>query len=145
MLVQVGEAEFDFVAGFQIEQRPVLEIAGLNAARLFARRDALDVIECLPLRLAQIEAAALLFDQQRARPEQVDEAVAVIEQFDALLVDRDLSPLDPKHREEIVVEALRVAALVGGVGPVLAEPPRAPPDLVPAQPHALLPVVAHVH
>src|SRR3546814_3555824 len=79
--------EFQLVAGFKVEQMPVLEIAGEHPARLFGRVDAVDIGQRLSLCLAEVEAARFLFDEQRARPEQVHETMFVAEQFDPLFID----------------------------------------------------------
>ena len=137
VLVQVGEREFEFLASLQIEQFPLLEIADQDMARLQGWVDSLDIIKRLAPRLAQIEPAALLLDQQSAGPEQIDKAMPVIEQFYALLVNRHLPAVDPENLlEEIVVKGLGLALFVMRVFPVFTERFGAPFDFVPAQPHA---------
>src|SRR3546814_4902078 len=90
---------------------PVLEIAGEHPARLFGRVDAVDIGQRLSLCLAEVEAARFLFDEQRARPEQVHETMFVAEQFDPLFIDGDRAALDAENVEEVVVKALRFALL----------------------------------
>ena len=106
--------------------------------------DAFHIIERLPLRPAKVQPGALLFDQQRARPKQIDEAVAAIQQFDALLVDGNLLALDAENLEKFIVEGLRLALFVMGMFLFDAESVGAPFDFVPAKPHASLPLTGLV-
>ena len=135
--VQVGESEGQRLArAVPVAQHPCLKVARQDEARLLILRNALQIVERLQLRLAQVEPRALLLDQQRAGPEGVDEAVAIVRQPDSTLVIGELAAIDAEHLKEVVVEGLRLAALIAGVLPLLAERPRAAPDLVPPQPHA---------
>ena len=63
VLVQILEVKFQFSAAVEIEQPPILKVAGKHPARLVGRVQSLDIRERLPLRLAKIEATAFLFDQ----------------------------------------------------------------------------------
>ena len=60
--------------------------------------------------LGEIAPGALLFDDQDARPEEVDEAGAIVELGYMLFVAGHAAPPDPEDLEEVVVEALRLAA-----------------------------------
>jgi hypothetical protein len=72
------------------------------------------VVERLVVRRSQVQPRRLLFDDQRSRPEQVDEPLPVVRQVaDSRFIGRDLCALDAKTLEEVVVKALRVAALAG--------------------------------
>ncbi len=132
MLVQIGEAELQLCAGFKVQKHPGLEIAGQHPAGLLRRVDALHIIERLALRPAKVQAGAFLFDQQRAGPEQVDKAMAIVQQLDALFIDRDLLALDAENLEKFIVECLGLAALIVRVFPFIAERLGPPLDLIPA-------------
>lgn len=95
----------------------------------------------------QVAALALLFDDQGAGPEQVDEAVGArgVERADALFVDGDLFAGDAEDPEELVVEGLGLALLVALALPVLSEAGGVGADFGPAQAHggvSMRPVVA---
>ena len=70
-----------------------------------------------------------------ARPEQVDEAVRVVQAADMLLIARHGAAADAEDRKELVVEALRFAALVGRVGPLRRESDSAGADFIPRKAH----------
>ena len=94
--------------------------------------DALHIIERLPLRPAKVQIGALLFDQQCAGPEQINEAVPVVQQLYPLLIDRNLLALDAENLEKFIVECLGLAAFVMRVFPFLAKRLGASFDLIPA-------------
>lgn len=71
------------------------------------------------------------------RPEQVDEAGPVVQLLDVFLVAGDRPPLDAKNLEEVAVEGLGFALLVGGICIVIGETSYARPDFVEAQAHVL--------
>ena len=63
-----------------------LEVAHEDAARAVALGKRIEILYVLSVRLAKITPGALLLDDQDARPEQVDEARAIVELGDMLLV-----------------------------------------------------------
>ena len=79
---------------------------------------------------AKSRPALFLLDQQDARPE-VDEAGGVVEPSDVFFVPRNGAPPDAEDLEEVVVEALGLALLVRGVGPLAGKGSGSRPDLVP--------------
>ena len=128
---QVHEREGDDSALVEIVKLEGLEIAHQDVARALAIRQRVEILPRLSIGGLQVTPGALLFNDEHARPEQVDEARAVVELRDMRLVARDVPPPHPEHVEESVVEALRLALLVGCVLPVLSEGGGAGADLVP--------------
>lgn len=123
MAFQVGERKAPFATGFEIDELEPLEIAHHHVARALRLRQPGIVIERLLHRAGEVAARAFLFNDQRAGPEQVDEAAgaAGVERADALFVDRDLFARHAEDREKFVVEALRLALFIALAGPFLAE------------------------
>ena len=128
---QVHKGEGDGLTLAQIVKLEVLEVAHEDVARAVALGHRVEIFPGLPVRLAEITPGALLLDDQDARPEQVDEARAVVQLADMLLVARHRPAAHVEHLEELVVEALRLALLVRGVPPLLGEGRRADPHFVP--------------
>ena len=132
---QVREGEAGFFAFLPVEQLERLEIAQQLVAGTIPFGQRVEVRAGLLARGGQVTAGALLFDQQHARPEQVDEAGGVVEPLDVLLVPCNGASLDAEDLEERVVEALRLALLIRGAGPLAGEVGGAGADLVPGQAH----------
>ena len=135
VLRQVGEGEAGFRAFVAVEKLERLEVAEKLEAGAVAFRQRVKVRAGLLASGGQATAGALLLDQQHARPEQVDEAGRVVEPPDVLLVPGDGAALDAEDLKERVVEALRLALLVRGVGPFAGEFGGAGADLIPGQAH----------
>ena len=132
---QVGEGEACLLAFVAVEQLERLEVAQQLVAGAVPFGQRVEVGAGLLASGGQVTASALLLDQQHARPEQVDEAGRVVEPLDALLVPGDGAALDAEDLEERIVEALGLALLVRGVGPLAGEVAGAGADLVPGKPH----------
>ena len=132
---QVGQGEARFAALVAVEQREGLKVAQELVARPVAFGQRVEIRTGLFACGVQAAAGALLFDQQHAGPEQVDPAGGVVEPLDVLLVARDGAPPHPEDLEELVIEALRLALLAGGVPPPLGERRGAGAHLVPRQSH----------
>ncbi len=132
---QLGEREARLLAFVEVEQFEVLKIAHQQVAGPLVLRESVEVGHCLSAGRGEIPAGALLLDEQHARPEQVDEALGVVEPLDVLLVAGDAAPLDAEDPEESVVEALRLALLVAGVRPLAGELGGTGADLVPGESH----------
>ena len=137
---QIRKREGDGLALVQIVKLEGLEVAHQDEARALAFRQRVEILPGLFVRFAEIAPGALLFDEQHARPEQVDEARTVVEPRDMRLVSRDVPTPYPEHVEEGVVEALRLALLVGRVLPVLGKDSGAGANLVPRQAHQAAPL-----
>lgn len=90
----------------------------------------------------EVAAGALLLHQQDALPEQVDEAAFLAQQADRLLESRDLAAADPKDLEEVVVETLRLALLIVGIGPFARELSGAGANFIPAETQRRFPPIA---
>jgi hypothetical protein len=115
IVLEVGEQESPLAPFLQVEQVPALEVAGQNVSWPLRLREPVVVIKGLVARLAKIETGGLLLDDERARPEQVDEALLVARQvLDPLLIGGDLAAADAEAIEEVVVEGLGLALLVVG-------------------------------
>ena len=71
--------------------------------------------------LGQIASRALLLNEQDARPEQIDETVAVVELRDVRFIARHATSTHTEDVEELVVEALCVSGFVGGIVPFARE------------------------
>ena len=132
---QVREREGDGLPLVQVVKLEGLEVAHQDEARALAFWQRVEILPGLFVRFAEIAPGALLFDQQHAGPEQVDEARTVVELRDMRLVSRDVPTPHPEHVEEGVVETLRLALLVGRVFPILREGGGADANLVPRQAH----------
>ena len=72
-----------------------------------------DVVAGLLVGAGEVAPGAFLLDDQDAGPEQVDEAAPVVQLRHVRFVARHGAALDPEYLEEVVVEALRLALLVG--------------------------------
>ena len=118
---QVLEREGGGLPLAQIMKLKGLEVACQNVARLVPLGERVEILPGLTVGAGQIAPGALLLDDQDARPEQVDEPGAVVGLLHMFLVARDGPAPDPEHLEEVVVEALRLALLVGRVPPLLGE------------------------
>ena len=109
MLGQVRERERDGLPLVEVVKLEVLEIAHQNKARTITLRQRVEILSGLFEGRFQIATGALLFDEQYTRPEQVDEARAVVQLRDMRFVTCDAPPLNSEHPEEGVVEALSLA------------------------------------
>lgn len=69
----------------------------------------------------EVPTGALLLDEQNPGPEQIDEAVAVVELLDVRFIAGDTAPAYVEDLEELGVEALRVLLLVGSGLPFARE------------------------
>ena len=76
---QVRQREGNGLALVQIVKLEGLEVAHQDEARALAVRQRVEILPGLFVRLAEIAPGALLFDDQYARPEQVDEARTVVQ------------------------------------------------------------------
>ena len=131
MAGQLREGEGDGLTLVQVVKLEGPEIADEDVARTVALGQRVEVLSGLPVRLAEIAPGALLLDDQDARPEEVDEPRPVVEPGDMLLVAGDGPAAHIEDLEEVVVEALRLALLVGSVPPLRCEGRGAYTHLVP--------------
>ena len=113
-----------------------LEVADQDEAGSLALAQGVEVTSGLFIGGPQIAPRALLFDDQDARPEEVEEPAGVVQLPDPLFVAGDGLPAHPEYVEEVVVEALRLAFLIAGVRPLPGEGCGTGPDLVPGKAHA---------
>ena len=75
----------------------------------------------------------VVLGQKHAFPEQVQKAAPVTQPPDRFLEAGDPPPPHPEYFEELVVKGLRLAPLIGGIGPFLCKSRRPCPDLVRAK------------
>ena len=136
---QVREREGHNLPLVQIVKLEGLKVAHQDVARALAFRQRVEILPGLFASGLQVAPGALLFDEQHARPEQIDEPRAVVQLRDMRLVARDVPPPHPEHVEESIVEALRLSLLVGRVFPVFGESGGAGAHLVPRQVHQAAP------
>lgn len=137
LLGEFGELE---ALGLLIRLVEVVKLEGLevrdeDVARQFRVFEAGEVVERLCFRSYEVAAGALVLDKQHALPEQVDESVLAAKLLDRLLESRNLAALDAEHVEEVVVEALRLAFLIGGGRPFVRKSGGAGANFVPRQAH----------
>ena len=128
---QIRQREGDDLPLVQIVKLEGLEVADQDVARAVVLGQRVKILPGLFVGRLQVTPGALLFDKQHARPEQVDEAGTIVQLRDMRLVARDVPPPHPEHVEEGVLEALRLALLVGRVPPFIGEGGGAGADLVP--------------
>ena len=124
----------------EIVQLEGLEVADQNVAGALVLGQRVEITPGLLVGLGEIAPGALLFDDQNARPEEVDVAGAIVELGYMLFIAGHAAPPDPEDLEEVVVEALRLAALVRSVPPFLGEGSGAGAHLVPRKPHGAVPL-----
>ena len=122
MLGEIREREGDRFALVEIVELEGLKVADQNVPRLVALGERIEVLPRLIVGLGQIASLALLLDEQDPGPEQIDEAVAVVELRDVRFVARDATSAYAEDVEELVVEALCVSGFVGGIVPFARAP-----------------------
>ena len=132
---QVFQREAVHAVLFEVMQLEVPEVTDQDVARQFVVAQARKVVDRLPVGARQILAPTLLLHQQRALPEQVDIAIALVEFFDALLEARHLAALHAKDLEKGVEKTLGLGVFVLCVLPLAGKVLGAVTNLVPAQRH----------
>ncbi len=115
------------------------EVAQQQVARQLGVPQAGEVIQGLLPGLGQVASGALLFHEQHALPEQVDEASLVPEPLDRLLERGDPAQGDAEDLAERAVEELGVRPFAACVLPVASEASGAGANLVPGKAHSALP------
>ena len=128
---QVRERKDGDFALVEIAKLEGLKIADQNEAGAVALRQRVEILPGLAVGLVEIAPGAFLLDDQDAGPEQVDEARAVVQLPHMLFVACNGTSLHPEYRKEIVIEALGLALLVGGIPPLPGESGGANAHLVP--------------
>ena len=135
---QVHERESGLLPFVEIVKLEGLEVACQNVARPVLLGQGVEVFPGLTIGEGEIASGTLMLDDQDAGPEQINVTVRVVEPLYVLLVARDGSAPDPEYLEEVVIEALRLALLVGRVSPLLGEGGGAGANLVPRQAHQIV-------
>ena len=131
VLGEFRQCEGDRFALVEIVEFEGLEVADQDVARFLALGERIEVLPCLIVGLGQIAPSAFLLDEQDSGPEQIDEAVAVVELFDVCFIAGNAASTYVEDFEELVVEALRVRRLVSGIVPFAREGGGAGAYLVP--------------
>ena len=123
------------ILGFEVMEGDAGEVRDNHIARGFLGaalvEQVLDILEGLRLRLAEVLSEALVLDQQRAFPEQVNVAVLPRDALDRLLKAGHQPALDAEHIEELVPEGLFLRGLAPRAGPVVRKLNGAVADFVP--------------
>ena len=135
--VQLGEGKGGGVSFVEVVQLEGLEVADQDVAGALVLRQGIDVGPGLLVGAGEVAPGAFLLDDQDAGPEQVDEPPAVIQLRHVRLIARDGAALDSEYPEEVVVEALRLALLVGRLPPLVGEGGGTDANLVPGQAHGV--------
>lgn len=135
IFVELGQREAVNFVFVQVVQFEVPEVAQQDVTGLLVGLQAGKIVPGLLERLGQILAPALVLDQQRAFPPQVDVAVLVVDFLDALLEGGDLAALDAEDLEELVPETLGIGVFAFDVSPVLGKRAGAVGYLFPVEGH----------
>ena len=114
-----------------------LKVADQDVARALVLGQGVKIVPGLPVGTSQVAAGAFLFDQQHARPEQVDIAGRVVKALDVLLIARHAAPPDPEDFEEVVVKAVGLALFIGRVLPLFGKCGGTGADFVPRELHCV--------
>ena len=116
-------------------QREAGEIGDKHIARrlLAATRvvKVLNIAHRLRMSLAQIPATRLVFRDQLAGPQQIDEVGRATQIADGLLERRDGTAADAENLEKLIPKRLAIGSLSRGVGPIARKGGRAVADFVP--------------
>ena len=147
VFVEVGQSEFDarrqtvkerrvgVLFWFKIVEGDAGEIrddqpAG-NLAVAPGILEAADVGHALRVRLSQILAGGLVFHEQAARPEQINEAPIAGKLSDRLLEGGDRAAADAEDVEKLIPEGLAFGGFAGNASPVFAKDNGAVTNLIP--------------
>jgi hypothetical protein len=153
VLVEVPQGKFEapdslFPSGrqarsafrFQVMQSDAGEVRDDDVPRNFFlasfAQEVMDIREGLRFSRTKVLASALVFDEEDAGPEEVDECEIAREFADGLLEARDGATTDPEGLEELVPESLLVGCLAPCARPVTGETDCVLSDLVPGNRHA---------
>ena len=135
----VEEREVALVVGLQIVDGDAGEVGEDDVAGDFLLAtladEIADVAEGLGLRLAEVATEALVFDQQDAGPEEVDEAAVAGDLLDRLLKAGHELATQAEDLEELVPEGLLVGGLPRGARPFAGEADGVLADFVPTDGH----------
>ena len=94
-----------------------------------------DVFKGLRLRATEISAKCFVFDDEIARPEEIDEAVVPCEFLYWRFERGDGLAGDAEHVEELVPEGLFLASFARGFGVLIGELDRTMSNFVPGKGH----------
>ena len=131
VLREVGEGEARGSLFVEVLEFEGLEVAEQEEPGSFAFRECVEILEGLLACFGQAASGAFLLNKEHTWPEQVDVSVSVVQLRDVCLVPSDASSADVEDLEELVVEALGVLLLVGGVVPLVRERGGAGADFIP--------------
>ena len=136
----VEQRQVTRVFGFQIVQGDAGkvgddDVAGDVASAFVIAGEVLDVAEGLGARFAEVFAEAFVFDDEDARPEEVDVAVVAGDFFDGILEAGDGASANAEDLEELVPKALGLGFFASFGGPFAGELNCVMADFVPANGH----------
>jgi len=132
---EVAKRKADLGAGVEVVKFELLKVADEEIAGEFVVFELGKVVESLFFGFREVAASALLLYEEHAFPEKVDEAAAVAEALDGFFVTGDAAAAGAEDLEKLVVERLRLAALVVGVFPISGELGGLRANLGPAEAH----------
>ena len=121
LLGEFRERKGDRLVLVEVRELECLEVADEEVARFVTLWERIEVLERLVAGSREVPPGALLLDEQDSGPEQIDEAVAVVELLDVRFIAGNATSTYVEDFEEFVVEALRVRLLVGSVLPFARE------------------------
>src|SRR6266849_10225715 len=116
---------------FKVVELERLEIADQHETGEFVFLQSRKVVECLPPSANQVSSGALLFNEEDALPEKINETALFPQAFNRLFERCNSASGDAKNLEEFVIEGLALATFIPSVFPVIGETRRTSPDLVP--------------
>ena len=105
----------------EIVQLEGLEVADQNVARAVLFGQGVNIRAGLIVGAGKIVPGALLFDDQDAWPEQVDEPRPIVQPLYVFFVAPNGPALLPENLEKLVIEALGIALLVRVIRPLASE------------------------
>lgn len=135
VLVQVGEVEIMLGAGVEVVQAEPGKVGDHDVAGQVALLQTGEVVEGLGGCPVEVFAAALVFDEQDALPQQVDVAALAVALLDRFLEAGDAAPGDTEDIEEGIPECLGLGIFAGFVGPFLREGEGTGADFIPRKGH----------
>ena len=132
---QIGKRKALVFPRIEVVELDTLEVTDQDVARPLALRQGVNIFPGLPIGSLEVAPGALLFNNEDARPEQVNKARPVIQLFHVLFVPGYGAAFDTENLEEIIVEALRLAFFVARGCPLTGKGCGSGAYFVPGQSH----------
>ena len=131
VLGQLGQPKGNRLVFLQVVQLERLEFAQKDVAGQIRVFQAGEVVERLLLRLFEISAGALLFNQKNTLPEKVDEPPLVAKVLHRLFKRGNAAYGNTKHLEEVSIKELHLSLLVALASPFLGKLRGPRPNFIP--------------